>query len=136
MFDRRGDDKNLECNCNQVLSVLGEDRLWIGGIVEPDKYDLNVTLDYRPLRLMWEKAKAFYPPLRALKDEDVQEVVVGLRPGRHGDIRLEADPSCPSLVHCYGHAGAGWILAWGSAIEAANLVERELIIRNIAPARL
>ena len=97
----------MEYNCNQLLFVVGEDRIWVGGIVEPDKTDLNVTLDYKPLRLMLEKAKAFYPPLRAFKDDDITEILVGLRPGRHGDIRLEADPSCHSLVHCYGHAGAG-----------------------------
>ncbi|MDG4771509.1 FAD-dependent oxidoreductase [Solwaraspora sp. WMMD792] len=51
---------------------------------------------------------------------------VGLRPGRHGGARVEADPAPPAgvtrLIHCYGHGGAGVTLSWGCADEVASLV--------------
>ena len=36
---------------------------------------------------MFEKVKAFYPPLRKYGDEDVEDVLVGLRPARKGNFR-------------------------------------------------
>ncbi|BAM03467.1 FAD-dependent oxidoreductase [Phycisphaera mikurensis] len=48
---------------------------------------------------------------------------VGLRPWRAGGFRVEADRrGTKPLVHNYGHGGAGWTLAWGSAVEAADLL--------------
>lgn len=48
---------------------------------------------------------------------------VGLRPGRHGGVRLEAGRLADgtALVHNYGHGGAGITVAWGCAREAARL---------------
>ncbi|MEU6086615.1 FAD-dependent oxidoreductase [Streptomyces sp. NPDC047085] len=47
---------------------------------------------------------------------------VGLRPARHA-VRLErqALPGGRTLVHNYGHGGAGITVAWGCAREAAGL---------------
>ena len=50
---------------------------------------------------------------------------VGLRPARP-HVRLERLPSgtdAGSVVHCYGHGGAGVTLSWGCADEVAALVE-------------
>jgi D-amino-acid oxidase len=30
-------------------------------------------------------------------------------------VRVEVDPAQPSVVHCYGHGGAGVTLAYGCA---------------------
>lgn len=51
----------------------------------------------------------------------VLEHKVGLRPAR-SMIRLERDAieGC-SVVHCYGHGGAGVTLAWGCADDVADL---------------
>lgn len=49
---------------------------------------------------------------------------VGLRPGRPA-IRLEAETWSPgkTLIHNYGHGGAGVTLSWGCASEVVQLAE-------------
>ena len=37
---------------------------------------------------------------------DVGEVLVGLCPARHDNVRLEWNPECPCLLHNYGHGGS------------------------------
>ena len=47
---------------------------------------------------------------------------VGLRPARP-EVRLEAEArDGGTVVHCYGHGGAGVTLAWGCAEEVVRLV--------------
>lgn len=63
------------------------------------------------------RARALVP---ALADAAVLGQRVGLRPLRPG-VRLEVeqrsgeDGRDQHIVHCYGHGGAGWTLAWGCA---------------------
>ncbi|MCA9676574.1 MAG: FAD-binding oxidoreductase, partial [Myxococcales bacterium] len=52
---------------------------------------------------------------------DVRAVRVGLRPGR-AEVRLARDLHDPRIVHCYGHGGAGFTLAWGCAEDVVGLV--------------
>jgi D-amino-acid oxidase len=58
----------------------------------------------------------------ALRDARVLDDAVGLRPARPA-VRLEAE-ACDggTVVHCYGHGGAGVTLAWGCAEEVVALV--------------
>jgi D-amino-acid oxidase len=51
----------------------------------------------------------------------VRRVRVGLRPARPA-VRLERDPARPRVIHCYGHGGAGYTLAFGCAEDVARLV--------------
>ncbi len=46
---------------------------------------------------------------------------VGLRPGR-SQIRLEQDPEA-SIIHNYGHGGAGFTVSWGCAADVLSLVQ-------------
>jgi D-amino-acid oxidase len=58
----------------------------------------------------------------ALREAAVLEHRVGLRPARP-QVRLEAERSGGvTVVHNYGHGGAGVTLSWGCALDAAELV--------------
>ena len=54
---------------------------------------------------------------------------VGLRPARHGGPRVEAE-AVPggTIIHAYGHGGAGMTLSWGCADEIVRLAG--LPVRN------
>jgi D-amino-acid oxidase len=51
----------------------------------------------------------------------VRRVRVGLRPYRPA-VRLERDPTDARIIHCYGHGGAGYTLAFGCAEDVAALL--------------
>jgi D-amino-acid oxidase len=61
------------------------------------------------------RARSLVP---ALVDARVLRHRVGLRPSRPS-VRVER---VGSVIHCYGHGGAGVTLAWGTADEVASLV--------------
>jgi D-amino-acid oxidase len=62
----------------------------------------------------------------ALRGAPVVAEAVGLRPARPA-VRLEAEArDSGTVVHCYGHGGAGVTLAWGCADEVVGLVRRAL----------
>jgi D-amino-acid oxidase len=62
----------------------------------------------------------------ALRGAPVVAEAVGLRPARPA-VRLEADArDGGTVVHCYGHGGAGVTLAWGCAEEVVRLVAAAL----------
>lgn len=54
----------------------------------------------------------------------IEEIIVGLRPGRL-EIRVEEeDIDGKTVIHNYGHGGAGFSLSWGCAREVLELVEK------------
>lgn len=55
------------------------------------------------------------PQLRGVR---VRGSRIGLRPGRRGGPRVEAEGR---IIHAYGHGGAGMTLSWGCADEVAAL---------------
>jgi len=120
------DESKSEGQSFVFILPRGDDKLWLGGMVQPNQWDRNLTLDYPPIRRMFEKVKEFYPPLRHYGDKDVEEVLVGLRPARKGNVRLEWDPVCPSVLHNCGHGGSGVTLSWYCPTEASATVARVL----------
>jgi D-amino-acid oxidase len=69
------------------------------------------------------RCEAAMPALRGAR---VVGETVGLRPGRPA-VRLEAETRPGgTVVHCYGHGGAGVTLAWGCAEEVVGLTRRAL----------
>lgn len=52
---------------------------------------------------------------------DIIEEIVGLRPKRSA-VRFEFDDDYSNVFHNYGHGGAGFTVAWGCAIELAELL--------------
>ena len=53
-------------------------------------------------------------------DLKLLEIIVGLRPKRSA-VRFEFDSDFPNIFHNYGHGGAGFTVAWGCALELAEI---------------
>lgn len=56
------------------------------------------------------------------KSPKILEELVGLRPKRTA-VRFEFDPDYPNVFHNYGHGGAGYTVAWGCAMELAEVLK-------------
>lgn len=92
----------------------------LGGSVQAGRTDLEPDADLTAAIVA--RCTALAP---ALTDAEVIASAVGLRPGRP-EVRLERDDlSVPGMtvVHNYGHGGAGLTLGWGCAEEVVRLVE-------------
>lgn len=92
----------------------------LGGTVEVGRTDLEPEADVTAAIVA--RCTALAP---VLADARVIAPAVGLRPGRP-EVRLERDEvSVPgtTVIHDYGHGGAGLTLGWGCAEEVVRLVE-------------
>lgn len=59
-----------------------------------------------------------------LSDDRILRVVAGLRPCRHGGLRLESETlGKKTIIHNYGHGGCGITLSMGTAIAAADALD-------------
>jgi D-amino-acid oxidase len=110
---------------NMVFIVpRGEDRLVLGGLVEPGESALDLSLDgYPPLREMLRRCEEFMPVLGKATLVEKAPVRVGLRPARGRGVRLDHEPGT-RIVHNVGHGGSGVTFSWGCAHEAVRLLER------------
>jgi len=64
-------------------------------------------------------------PTPDLGDDQILGAVCGLRPCRHGGLRLEIEQlGSKTIVHNYGHGGCGITISFGTAEIAADLVEQ------------
>ena len=92
----------------------------LGGTYEPGATDCTPSASIG--RDIVARCTALVPELC---DARVLAQLVGLRPARHGGVRLARDPAdLPGgvrLIHDYGHGGAGVTLAWGCADEVVSL---------------
>ncbi len=103
----------------------GDDRLLLGGLVEPDEWGTDVGLDYVPIRDLLRRNVEFLPILADAKLDPADPIRVGLRPFRGQSVRLEHEPGT-GIIHNYGHGGAGVSLSWGCAEHVAQLVSQLL----------
>lgn len=75
------------------------------------------------------RARRLVPELRRAR---VVGHRVGLRPARPA-VRLEAERVAEgTVVHCYGHGGAGVTLSWGCAADVAAEVDRVASVSDAA----
>lgn len=91
----------------------------VGGTAVKDSWQLEVDI---PLAdQLKTEAQRLYPSIRPLATVADQ---AGLRPGR-SSVRLEREtlPQGGTLIHNYGHGGAGITLCWGCAQEVLRLIE-------------
>ena len=88
----------------------------IGGTDEEGEWSRTPSPDAAAAILA--RARRLVP---ALESAEVLRHRVGLRPARPS-VRVERVASGgSSVVHCYGHGGAGVTLSWGTADEVAEL---------------
>jgi len=77
--------------------------------------DWNTTPDPATRDAILARCRALVPELA---DAPILGERVGLRPARHGGPRVEAEAVAGgTIVHAYGHGGAGMTLSWGCADE-------------------
>lgn len=94
------------------------DDVVVGGTAEEGAEDL--TVDPATAADILARASALVPSLAGAR---VVGHKVGLRPARPR-VRLEAERrGDATVVHCYGHGGAGVTLSWGCAADVAGLVD-------------
>lgn len=93
------------------------DDVVVGGTAEHGVDDL--TVDPATADAILDRATALVPALAGAR---VLRHKVGLRPARPS-VRLEAERrDGRTVVHCYGHGGAGVTLSWGCASDVVELV--------------
>lgn len=92
----------------------------LGGTAEENNWHLEVDLETSQEIL--RKCKQLVP---TLENAEILEHMVGLRPGRK-EVRLEVEQVSErcTVIHNYGHGGAGFTLSWGCAEEVAELAQR------------
>jgi D-amino-acid oxidase len=91
----------------------------LGGTAQKDNWSLEV--DPKDTADILRKCAALDPKF---KNVEIIEEYVGLRPAR-SEIRLEAeDYSGKTVIHNYGHGGAGFTLSWGCAQDVVAIVEK------------
>ena len=88
----------------------------LGGVAQEGNWSLEPTQEDRNFIL--EKCSKIIPDL---KNAEIIEDIVGLRPGR-AEVRLEKEQiSGKAIIHNYGHGGSGVTLSWGCAEEVVEL---------------
>ncbi len=104
----------------------GRDRIVLGAIAEADEWSTDIGLhNHEPIRRIYERCVEFLPALKYAELDPVEPVRVGLRPFRKGNVRLQPVPGT-TILHNYGHGGAGVTFSWGCATEVADHVSKML----------
>ena len=99
-----------------VYVIPRKDCIVVGGSAKENQF--TTTPSEALKKRILERAISVKPELQQL---EVQETVVGLRPGRTS-VRLEWDAELP-LIHNYGHGGAGYTVSWGCAESVYDLIQ-------------
>lgn len=107
----------------------GDGSIVIGGCFEVRK-TTSIAEKSQVDRLL-ERVRRYTPHV-GWKEFKISRTQVGLRPYRESGLRIEADPSNPKIIHCYGHGGFGYQASWGSAAEVVHLVDKHLAKKLIS----
>lgn len=98
------------------------DGLILGGTAT--EHDWGTEVRPSDTKAILRQCARFHSPLASATP---LEVMVGLRPGRSA-VRLQTEPHAggTTIIHNYGHGGAGFTLAWGCAEDVAALAKEAL----------
>jgi D-amino-acid oxidase len=92
----------------------------LGGTAQKGDWDENIRNE--DTEYILKKCEALWPELDRSK---IVGTSVGLRPSRY-EIRLEKELiSDKTIIHNYGHGGAGVTLSWGCADEVVKLLKNQ-----------
>ncbi|KAL2843878.1 hypothetical protein BJY01DRAFT_235510 [Aspergillus pseudoustus] len=133
-----GSDRNPDStlpSSNEIIFLVprNDNILVLGGITEPHKWELELSLESPVIQRMRARCESFLPMLKNARLDPEYPLAQGLRPFREKNVRVErelrrhSNGDMPSrIVHSYGHGGAGWSLAYGCAGDVLSLVEDAL----------
>jgi D-amino-acid oxidase len=106
------------CDEDELTYVLPRgDVIVCGGTHQPGDLDTRVR-DWESRDIV-ERCTRLVP---ALAGAEVVGARAALRPVRRGGVRLELEDT---VIHCYGHGGAGLTLSWGCALEVASIARTQ-----------
>ncbi|KAF1998616.1 D-amino-acid oxidase-like protein [Amniculicola lignicola CBS 123094] len=92
--------------------------------------DWSAEPDMQLAKEIMERCCKLCPALGRPEDLQIVSHNVGLRPSRKEGTRVEREKKSEwggvSVVHCYGHSGAGYQSSWGSAERVVELVGKAL----------
>lgn len=111
----------------QLAYVIPRRRDCVLGGVDDDRKAPIVTAELK--RAIYERCRAMEPRLPPLAEEALSRVQVkaGPRPKRDAGVRLECHPQGElTVIHNYGHGGAGFTVSWGCAFEVLSHVREAL----------
>ena len=112
-FDKVVQDENDD---SLVYVVPRLNDIIIGGTGQVN--DWNIQPDPQDTIRISNKLKKILPDFA---DMEILEERVGLRPAR-SEVRLETEQvSGKTIIHNYGHGGAGYTLSWGCASDVVDL---------------
>ena len=116
---------------NEIIFIVprNDHTLLLGGIAEDRVGDTDLTLESDVIQDIQKRCGQFMPCLSKARLHPSYPLAIGLRPFRHGNVRVEretrpkADGKSSRIVHSYGQGGAGWTLAFGCAADVVQLVD-------------
>ena len=92
----------------------------LGGTAQKGDWDSNIR--EKDTEYILSKCEALWPELDRTK---IVGQAVGLRPSRY-EVRLEQENiDSRTIIHNYGHGGAGVTLSWGCADEVVRLLKNQ-----------
>ena len=92
----------------------------LGGTAQRGDWDPNIR--EKDTEYILSKCEALWPELDRTK---IVGQAVGLRPSRY-EVRLEQENiDSRTIIHNYGHGGAGVTLSWGCADEVVRLLKNQ-----------
>ncbi|CAG8937278.1 unnamed protein product [Penicillium salamii] len=112
-----------------VLIPRNDNILLLGSILNQESWCLDLSPTCETIKDMRERCEDLLPALKNARLDPEYPLSQGRRPMRQGSVRVERDQrkTCQGqwsrTVHSYGHAAAGWSLAFGSARQVVRLLD-------------
>lgn len=106
--------------------------LLLGSIIHQDSWFLDLTETCADVQEMRGRCEDLLPSLRNARTDPCYPLSQGRRPMRLAHVRVEREEETTqsgaqsTIVHAYGHGGAGWSLAFGSARQVVGCIQDQL----------